>query len=79
MMSKEITLLVQMGIFNNKIREWRRQTTDQKTCAKFKIFFHQSHQDQRRAVITKGKGGYTVRVQKYMVHQLPLQKSIMRR
>ena len=28
MMSKWITLLAQTGIFNDNIREWRRQTTD---------------------------------------------------
>ena len=54
-MSKVITLLAQTG-------EWRRQSADLKTWAKY-IFFHRAHREQKRAVPTAGKGGYTATVQ----------------
>ena len=38
MMYKGITLLEQAYIFNNNIREWRRQTTNLKTWDTFKTF-----------------------------------------
>ena len=52
-----------MAIFKENIREWRCQTTNQKTWAHFKIFFHQAHQKPRKCVTTAGKGGYTAAVQ----------------
>ena len=63
MMSKGITFLAQTGIFNNKICEWIRQTIDQKTWEKDKLFFQQSHREKRRAVTTAEKVGYTATVQ----------------
>ena len=36
--SKGITLFDNTGVFNEDIREWRRQTTDQKTWAHYKLF-----------------------------------------
>ena len=39
MMSRGITLLAQMGVFNNNIRVWRRQSADLKTWAKYKLVF----------------------------------------
>ena len=62
MISKGITILAQTGILNDDIHEWRRQTMDQKTWAKYKLFFHRDHLEQIRAVKTAGKGGYTVTV-----------------
>ena len=59
MVYKGITILAQTGIYNNEIREWRRQITDQKTWAKYKLFFKRSHRDQRRSATTARKGGYT--------------------
>ena len=50
-------------MFNEDIRECRRQTTDQKTQAEFNIFFRQSHRKQIKAVTTAVKGGYTAAVQ----------------
>ena len=50
MVSKGITLLTQMAMFNEDTIEWRRQSTDQKTWAKFKIFFHQDRFEQRKVV-----------------------------
>ena len=55
MVSKRITLLTQKVIFNDDIRKWQHQATDQKTWAKFKIFFHQYHPEQRKAVTIAGK------------------------
>ena len=72
MMSKGITLLAQTGIFNDNIHEWRRQTTDQKKWAKYKLFFNRSHQEQRRAITTAGKGCYTATVKTSIVNHLPL-------
>ena len=63
MISKGITLLAQMVIFNEIIREWRQQSANLKTWVKHKLFFHRAHQDQKRAVTTAGKGGYTATVQ----------------
>ena len=63
MVSKGITLLAQMKIFNKNIREWRRQATDQKTWEKFKIFFHRYHRKQSKVVTTARKGVYTAAVQ----------------
>ena len=63
-MSKGITLLAQKGIFNDDIRKWRRQSADLKTWAKYKLCFHRAHQEQKRAVTTAGKGGYTATAQK---------------
>ena len=63
MVSKCITLLAQMAMFNTDIREWRRQTTYQNTWAHFKIFFHQAHCKQRKTATKAGKGGYTAAVQ----------------
>ena len=40
MVSKGITLLAQMAIFNENIREWRIQTTNLKTWGTFKTFFN---------------------------------------
>ena len=34
-----ITLLAQTGVFSNDIREWRQQSYDLKTLAKYKFFF----------------------------------------
>ena len=59
MVSKGITLLAHMEIFNNNIRDWQCQTSDQNTWEKFKILFHRAHSEQRKAVTTAGKGGYT--------------------
>ena len=63
MMYKGINLLYQTGIFNDGIREWGRQTTDQKTWDKYELLFHRYQQEQRGAVTTAGKGGYTATVQ----------------
>ena len=63
MVSKGITLLTQMVMFNEDTREWRCQTTDQKTWAHFKIFFHLAHLKQMKAVTTARKGGCTAAVQ----------------
>ena len=63
MVSKGITLLAQTAIFNEDIREWRRQATDQKTEAKLNIFFHQYRCEQRKVATTAGKGVYTATVQ----------------
>ena len=71
MMSKGITLLAQTGIFNDDIREWRRQSTNLKTWAKYKLFFHRAHRDQKRAVTTVGKVGYTATVQNIYNTPLP--------
>ena len=62
MVSKGIIFLSPMAMFNEDIREWRHQTTDQNIWENHKIFFHQAHHEQRRAVTTAGKGGYTVAV-----------------
>ena len=48
MVLKGVTLLEQLAMFNEDIREWRRQITDQKTWAHINIFFHLSHRDQRK-------------------------------
>ena len=64
MMSKGIILLEQMGIFNDDIRGWRQKSADLKTWEKYKLFSHQAHQEQKIAVKTAGKGGYTATVQK---------------
>ena len=40
MMSKGITLLVESGIFNDDIREWRRQSSDLKTWGKYNFLSH---------------------------------------
>ena len=53
----------QTVIFNDEIGEQQWQPTDQKTWEKLKIFFRQAHRDQRKAVTTAGKGGYTTEVQ----------------
>ena len=63
MMSKGITLLAQAGVFNDNIHEWRRQSDDLKTWVKYKLVFHQAHQEQKRLITTAGKGGYTATVQ----------------
>ena len=63
MVSKEITLLAHTSTFNEDIREWRGKTTDLKRWDGFKNFFHQAYLEQRRAVTTAGKGGYTAVVQ----------------
>ena len=63
MVSKGTKFLAHMYTFNKDIREWRRQTTNLKTWTTFKIFFHQAHREQRRAVTTTGKEGYTAAVQ----------------
>ena len=63
MMSKGITILAQTGVFNNEIREWRRKYSDLNTWAKYKCFFHRTHQEQKRAVTTAVRGGYTASVQ----------------
>ena len=62
-MSKGITLLAQTGILNDDIREWRRQSADLETCAKYKLFLHQGHREHKREVTAAGKGGYTATVQ----------------
>ena len=59
MVSKGITLLAHTEIFNDDIREWQRQATENKTWKKFRIFFHQEYCKKRKAVTTAGKGGYT--------------------
>ena len=40
MMSKGITLLAQTRLFNDDIRDWRRQSTDLKTWAKYIYISH---------------------------------------
>ena len=71
MMSKVITLLSQMGMFNYEIRYWRRKYADLKTWEKYNLFFHRAHQEQKRAVTTAGKGGYTATVQNIYSATLP--------
>ena len=66
------------GFFNNNIREWRRQTTNQKTWSHYKLFLHWAHKYQIRAVTTAIKGGKQRRCNRYMVYLLPVQKIIMR-
>ena len=39
MMTKLITLMAQMGIFNDEIIEWRRKSADLKTWAKYIYLF----------------------------------------
>ena len=56
--------------FNKVIREWRNQITDLNTWTDYRMFFHQDHHEQKRAVIIAGKGGYTVAVQ-YIYGVLP--------
>ena len=55
--------MAQTGIFNDNIREWRRQSTDLKMWAIYKEFSHLAHREQKSAVTTAGKGGYTAIVQ----------------
>ena len=62
MVSKEITILEHTVTFNEDIRDCIRQTTNLNTWATFKTFFHRFHREQRRAVTTAGKGGYTAAV-----------------
>ena len=64
MVSQGITLLDHTAMFKKYIREWRRKTTELKTWANYKMFFHQSHRDQRIVVTTTGKGGYTATINK---------------
>ena len=66
MMSKGITLLAQTGIFDDDIREWRQKSAELKTWAKYKLFFHREHREQKRAVTTPRKGGYTATVKKIL-------------
>ena len=61
--SKGITILTKMGIFNDDIREWIQQSADLKTWTKYNLVFHKAHQYQKRAVTTAVKGGYTATVQ----------------
>ena len=61
---KGITLLAQTATFNKDSIEWRQKPTNLKTWATFKKFSHWAHREQRRAVTTLGKGGYTAAVQK---------------
>ena len=63
MLSKGITLLAQAAMFNEEIRERRSQTTDHKTWTNFRSFFHRAHHENRKAVTTEGKRGYTTVVQ----------------
>ena len=75
MVSKGITIFPHTAMFNKYIRDWRRQTTNQNTWATYKTFFRRSHCEQRRAVTTAGKGGYTAAVQNvYGVTPLPLEE-----
>ena len=62
MVSKGITILSQMYMFNKDIRECRRQTTYLNTWANYNTFFHKAHRDQSREVTTAGKGGYIATV-----------------
>ena len=63
-MSKGITFLDETEFLKEDIREWRWQSSDIKTWAKYKLFFHQAHQEYKRAVTTSGKQGYTASVKK---------------
>ena len=63
MVSKGITILAQMDMFNKDIREWRSQTTELKKLTNYKTFFHQANLEQRRVVTTAVKWGYTAEVQ----------------
>ena len=63
MISKGITLMAQTGIFNDDIREWRRQSADLEMWAKYKLFFRRAHREQKIVVTTAGKWGYTATVQ----------------
>ena len=74
--SKGITLLAQTAIFNKDIREWRRQANDQNTWAKFNIFFHRAHREQRKAVTTTVKEGYTVAVKKLWCIASPSRRAL---
>ena len=78
MMSKVITLLAQTVIFNDDIREWRRQSADLKTWVKYKLFFHQAHREQKRAVTTARKGGTPQQYKTSIVNDRPLYKSTMK-
>ena len=63
MMSKGITLLARTVILNYDIIEWRQQSANLKTWEKYKLFSHRAYREQKRAVTTTGKGGYTAKVQ----------------
>ena len=56
-------------MFNEDTREWIIETTDQKIWAHFKIFFHRSHRDQRKAVTTTGKGDTPRRYKRFMAYR----------
>ena len=71
MVSKGITLLAHTATFSKYIIEWRQQTNNLKTWSKFNKFDHQANSEQRRAVTTTGKGGYTVAVQNISGVMLP--------
>ena len=63
MMSKGIALLARTVILNYDIIEWRQQSANLKTWEKYKLFSHRAYREQKRAVTTTGKGGYTAKVQ----------------
>ena len=73
MVLKGVTPLAQTAPLNEDIREWRQKYAELKTWAVFKKVFHQAHREQRRAVTTSVKGGYTMEVQNvYSILPLPL-------
>ena len=63
-----------MAMFNKDIRDWRCQTTNQKTWKNYKMFFYQTHCAKRRAVTTIGKGEYTTEVHNIHVLLTPPQE-----
>ena len=69
MTSKGVTLLAQIATFDEDILEWRRQSAKLKIWLSFKMFFYRAHREQKRAVTTTGKEGYTVVV--YNIYGVP--------
>ena len=69
MVSKGINILSQTEIFNDNIRGVAMSSHRPEDMGKFSIFFHQYRHEQRKAVTTTGKGGYTMAVQN--IHGIP--------
>ena len=65
-MFKVITILAQTRIFNDDIREWRRQPADLKTRAKYKLFFPPSTQRKEKSVNNRRKRGVHRNITKHL-------------
>ena len=64
MVSKCITILAQTAMLNKDIREWRRETTNQKTWVNYNTFYRQACREKRRETTTTGRWGHTVAIKK---------------